>query len=53
MQLAQIEQEIARIVPHQIHCATRKSEPGECNCDHRHIAQELNKLFLDVLKGRK
>lgn len=54
MQLSQIENEIGKIVPHVLFCASiRKDNPKECNCKKPETVKELNELFLAVLKGRK
>lgn len=48
MQVAQIELELERIVPHQTHCKTLKTEPGECNCNHTEVVKQLDTLFYQI-----
>lgn len=51
MQATEIKLEIARIIPHQIHCKTLKEEKGECNCNHDAIVAELDTFIHHLLRG--
>jgi hypothetical protein len=51
MQASEIRLEIARIVKHDIGCATRRKDPGECNCSQPETVDELDTLVYRLLRG--